>query len=85
MIVYCDFITAVLLHNLPYLSITRTKNQYKYYFYVQEILYCYYLKTMKIKCSDLPELCPEQFESSVSTHITFQKASCNAIRTGQLI
>lgn len=52
MIVYCDFITAVLLHNLPYLSITRTKNQYKYYFYVQEILYYYYLKTMKIKCSD---------------------------------
>lgn len=61
MIVYCDFITAVLLHNLPYLSITRTKNQYKYYFYFQEILYYYYLKTMKIKCSDLPELCPEQF------------------------
>ena len=25
MIVYCDFITAVLLHNLPYLSITRKR------------------------------------------------------------
>ena len=37
---YCDCITVILRHNL--LSIPRT-NQYKYYDYVQELLFYYYL------------------------------------------
>ena len=55
------------------LSITATKNQYKYYYYVQEVLYYYYLlKPMIIKCSDMPELCPELVDSHGRS--TFEKS-----------
>ena len=49
-------------------------------YFVQELLYYYHLlKTSKIKCSDLLELCPELVESNVVTwHL--RKASDNAVK-----